>query len=93
MPFTLFWTKTTGRGTLMNIRRVRQENQLLINLVFRLLPVQALIVAMGSINSLVDGVAARTVLFSAPSPGSCQCCSFGRISRAMRSVYGERKDR
>ncbi|MDO5485589.1 MAG: hypothetical protein Q4F51_04660, partial [Sarcina sp.] len=42
----------------MNIRRVRQENQLLINLVFRLLPVQALIVAMGSINSLVDGVAA-----------------------------------
>ncbi|MBE6000406.1 MAG: hypothetical protein E7239_03240 [Sarcina sp.] len=58
MPFTLFWTKTTGRGTLMNIRRVRQENQLLINLVFRLLPVQALIVAMGSINSLVDGVAA-----------------------------------
>lgn len=58
MPFTLFWTKTTGRGTLMNILRVRQENQLLINLVFRLLPVQALIVAMGSINSLVDGVAA-----------------------------------
>ena len=30
----------------MNIRRVRQENQLLINLVFRLLPVQALIVAI-----------------------------------------------
>ena len=34
----------------MNDRKVRQENQLLINLVFRLLPVQAMIVAMGSIN-------------------------------------------
>ena len=34
----------------MKIRKDRQENQLLINLVFRLLPVQALIVAMGSIN-------------------------------------------
>ena len=34
----------------MKIRKDRQENQLLINLVFRLLPVQAMIVAMGSIN-------------------------------------------
>ena len=34
----------------MKIRKDRKENQLLINLVFRLLPVQAMIVAMGSIN-------------------------------------------
>ncbi|MBQ9010938.1 MAG: ATP-binding protein [Clostridia bacterium] len=35
-----------------------KENRMLTRLVFRLLPVQIMIVAMGSINSLVDGVVA-----------------------------------
>ncbi|MDO5459953.1 MAG: MATE family efflux transporter, partial [Eubacteriales bacterium] len=39
-------------------RRIREEDAMLARLFFRLLPVQAAIVAMGSINSIVDGVVA-----------------------------------
>ena len=39
-------------------RKMREENAMLARLVVRLLPVQAAIVAMGSVNSLVDGVVA-----------------------------------
>ena len=42
----------------MKHRAGRQENRLLLHLVFSLLPVQVLVVAMGSVNSLVDGVVA-----------------------------------
>ena len=47
------------------IRRIREEDAMLARLFFRLLPVQAAIVAMGSINSIVDGVVAGR--FIAPS--------------------------
>lgn len=46
-------------------RRIREEDAMLARLFFRLLPVQAAIVAMGSINSIVDGVVAGR--FIAPS--------------------------
>ena len=39
-------------------RRIREDDAMLARLFFRLLPVQAAIVAMGSINSIVDGVVA-----------------------------------
>ena len=39
-------------------RRIREEDAMLARLFFRLLPVQAAIVAMGSINAIVDGVVA-----------------------------------
>ena len=42
----------------MKRKKGRQENRLLLHLVFSLLPVQVLVVAMGSVNSLVDGVVA-----------------------------------
>ena len=40
------------------LRKMREENAMLARLIVRLLPVQAAIVAMASINSLVDGVVA-----------------------------------
>ena len=39
-------------------RRIREDDAMLARLFFRLLPVQAAIVAMGSINAIVDGVVA-----------------------------------
>ena len=39
----------------MKRKKSRQENKLLLHLVFSLLTVQVLVVAMGSVNSLVDG--------------------------------------
>ena len=42
----------------MKRKKGRQENRLLLHLVFSLLTVQVLVVAMGSVNSLVDGVVA-----------------------------------
>lgn len=42
----------------MNIRMYREKNALLARLFIRLLPVQTAIIAMGSINTIVDGVVA-----------------------------------
>ena len=43
---------------MVNIRERKEENAMLARLIVRLLPVQAAIIAMGSINSIVDGVVA-----------------------------------
>ena len=47
------------------MKRDVQQNAIVSQLFFRLLPIQALIVAMGSVNSIVDGVIAGR--FIAPS--------------------------
>ena len=41
-----------------SLRQQRDENAILVRLFMRLLPVQAMIIAMGSINALIDGVIA-----------------------------------
>ncbi len=43
----------------------KKDNSMLTRLVFRLLPVQVLIVAMGSVNSIVDGVTAARCIGAA----------------------------
>ena len=41
-----------------SLRQQRDENAILVRLFMRLLPVQAMIIAMGSINAIIDGVIA-----------------------------------
>ena len=49
----------------MKLKTQREHNAMLARLFFRLLPVQAAIIAMGSINSIVDGVVAARFIDTA----------------------------
>ena len=66
-------------------RRIREEDAMLARLFFRLLPVQAAIVAMGSINS--------TVLHHAAYPGGSGRGAAGRRVGAERPLSRQRQNR
>ena len=48
----------------MKIRIQKEQNAMLGRLLFRMLPVQVAIIAMGSINSIIDGVVAARFIDS-----------------------------
>ena len=70
----------------MDMRRRTGGSTMLSRLFFRLLPVQILLVAMGSLNSIVDGMIAGRFI-SAETIGvvglfNIQCCAAGTWAAA-----------